>query len=77
MPARAERCFRAAIEVARRQEGKALKLPATASLARLLATQDKRDEARTMLADIYNWFTESSDTADLKDATALLQQLTR
>ena len=45
------------------------------SLARLLAKQDRRDEARTMLADIYNWFTEGFDTADLKDAKALLDEL--
>ena len=45
------------------------------SLARLLAKQGHRDEARTMLADIYNWFTEGFDTADLKDAKALLDEL--
>jgi len=43
--------------------------------ARLLAKQGKRDEARAMLADIYNWFTEGFDTADLKDAKALLAEL--
>jgi predicted ATPase len=45
------------------------------SLARLLASQGHRDEARTMLAEIYNWFTEGFDTADLKDAKALLEAL--
>jgi predicted ATPase len=45
------------------------------SLARMIAKQGKRDEARTMLADIYNWFTEGFDTADLKDAKALLEEL--
>ena len=46
------------------------------SLARLLASQgSRRDEARTMLADIYKWFTEGFDTADLKDAKALLAEL--
>ena len=45
------------------------------SLARLLAKQGKRDESRTMLADIYNGFTEGLDTADLKDAKALLDEL--
>jgi hypothetical protein len=44
------------------------------SLARLLAKQGKRDEARAMLAEIYNWFTEGFDT-DLKDAKALLDEL--
>ena len=45
------------------------------SLARLLAKQGRRDEARAMLANIYNWFTEGFDTADLKDAKALLAEL--
>jgi hypothetical protein len=36
---------------------------------------DRRDEARTMLAQIYGWFTEGFDTADLKDAKALLEEL--
>ena len=46
-----------------------------ASLAGLIATRERRQEARTMLADIYNWFTEGFDTADLKDAKALLERL--
>jgi predicted ATPase len=71
----AERCFRTAIEVARRQAGKSLELRATVSLARLLAAQMRRDEARAMLAEIYCWFTEGFDTADLKDAKALLDEL--
>jgi predicted ATPase len=41
----------------------------------LLASQGRRDEARAMLAAIYNWFTEGFDTADLKDAKALLDEL--
>jgi hypothetical protein len=45
------------------------------SLARLLASQDGRDEARTMLADIYNWFTEGFELPDLKEAKALLDEL--
>jgi predicted ATPase len=45
------------------------------SLARLLAKQGRRDDARSMLAEIYNWFTEGFDTADLIDAKALLDQL--
>jgi predicted ATPase len=45
------------------------------SLTRLLAKQGRRDEARSMLADIYAWFTEGFDTADLKDAKAFLDQL--
>jgi predicted ATPase len=47
------------------------------SLARLLAKQGRRDEARAMLAEIYGWFTEGLDTADLKDAKALLDELSR
>jgi predicted ATPase len=54
---------------------KAWELRTTISLARLLVSQDRRDEARAMLTDIYNWFTEGFDTADLKDAKALLDQL--
>jgi hypothetical protein len=45
------------------------------SLARLLRDSGRRDEARAMLADIYNWFTQGFDTADLKDAKALLEEL--
>jgi hypothetical protein len=41
----------------------------------LLASQDRRDEACTMLVDIYNWFIEGFDTADLKDAETLLEEL--
>ena len=67
--------FREAIAVARRIGSKAYELRATTSLARLLAKQGKRDEARAMLAEIYNWFTEGFDTADLKDAKALLEEL--
>jgi predicted ATPase len=50
-------------------------LRTTVSLARLLAKQGHRDEARVMLAEIYGWFTEGFDTADLKDAKALLDKL--
>ena len=67
----AERCFRKAIDIARSQSAKSWELRATTSLSRLLAKQGKRDEARTILADIYNWFTEGFNTADLKDAKAL------
>jgi len=45
------------------------------SLARLLAIHGRRGEARARLADIYGWFTEGFDTADLKDAKALLDEL--
>ena len=67
--------FREAIGVARRMGSKAFELRATTSLARMLNKQGKRDEARAMLAGIYNQFTEGFDTADLKDAKAILDQL--
>ena len=73
--AEARNCFQRAIEIAHKQSAKSFELRAAMSLARLLAKQDRRDEARTMLAEIYNWFTEGFDTADLKDAKALLDQL--
>jgi class 3 adenylate cyclase/tetratricopeptide (TPR) repeat protein len=73
--AEAEQSLRKAIEVAHRQEAKFYELRATMSLARLLAKQGHRDEARAILADIYAWFTEGFDTADLKDAKALLDEL--
>jgi tetratricopeptide (TPR) repeat protein len=68
-------CFRTAIDVACDHAAKLYELRATTSLARLLTSQDRRDEARTMLADVYNWFTEGFDTVDLKDAKALLDRL--
>ncbi len=71
----AERCFRTAIEIARRQSARIAELRATVSLARLLNEQGRRDEARAMLAEIYGWFTEGFDTADLKEAKALLDEL--
>jgi predicted ATPase len=73
--AEAEQCFRTAIEIARRQSARSQELRATTSLARLLDNQGKRNEARAMLAEIYNWFTEGFDTADMKDARALLDEL--
>jgi tetratricopeptide (TPR) repeat protein len=71
----AEAAFRRALEVARAQEARWWELRATVSFARLLRDTNRRDEARAMLAEIYNWFTEGFDTADLKDAKALLDEL--
>jgi class 3 adenylate cyclase/tetratricopeptide (TPR) repeat protein len=71
----AEACFLKALEVARSQKAKSWELRATTSLARSFRAMDRRDEARTMLATIYGWFTEGFDTADLKDAKALLNEL--
>jgi predicted ATPase len=73
--AEAQNCFARAIEIARKQSAKSWELRATTSLARLLAKHGRRDEACAMLAEIYNWFTEGFDTADLKDAKALLEEL--
>jgi tetratricopeptide (TPR) repeat protein len=71
----AERCFRTAIVIARRQSARIAELRATTRLVRLLAKQSRRDEAHAMLAEIYGWFTEGFETADLKDAKALLNDL--
>jgi DNA-binding winged helix-turn-helix (wHTH) protein/predicted ATPase/type II secretory pathway predicted ATPase ExeA len=73
--AEAEACFLKAIEIARQQHAKSWELLATVSLARLWQGRGKREKARQMLAEIYNWFTEGFDTADLKEAKALLDAL--
>jgi predicted ATPase len=59
----------------RQSQRRHLELRATICLARLLAAQDRREEARAMLAEIYNWFSEGFDTADLKEAKGLLDEL--
>ncbi|HOG45478.1 MAG TPA: AAA family ATPase, partial [Anaerolineae bacterium] len=71
----ARACLRRAIEVARRQGARGWELRATMSLARLLDSQGRRAEAQEMLAAIYGWFTEGFDTADLREARALLDTL--
>jgi len=73
--AKAQACFERAIEIARKQSAKSWELRATTSLARLLARGGRHDEARTMLAETYNWFTEGFNTVDLKDAKRLLNEL--
>jgi predicted ATPase len=73
--AEAQSCFERAIEIAHNQSTKPWELRATTSLARLLDKQGHRDKAHAMLAEIYGWFTEGFDTADLKDAKSLLDQL--
>jgi predicted ATPase len=70
-----EACFARAIAGARQQAAKSFELRAATSLARLWADQDKRTEASNLLAPVYGWFTEGFDTADLKDAQALLDEL--
>jgi predicted ATPase len=73
--ARAEAAFRHALEISREQGAKWFELRAATSLARLLRDLDRSDEARALLQPIYDWFTEGFDTADLKDARALLDEL--
>ena len=71
----AEACFQKAIEIAKHQQAKSWELRAATSLARLWQRQNKQAEARALLAEIYNWFTEGFDTKDLLDAKALLEGL--
>jgi class 3 adenylate cyclase/tetratricopeptide (TPR) repeat protein len=71
----AEESLRKAIDLSAKQSAKMEQLRSSKSLARILSKQGKRDEARAMLGDIYKWFTEGFDTADLKDANALLEEL--
>ena len=71
----AEACFQHALDVSRSQEAKSLELRAATSLARLWQSQGRKQEAHDLLAPVYNWFTEGFDTADLKDAKALLDKL--
>ncbi len=73
--AEAEECFCKAIEIARRQSAKAWELRAVMSLSRLWQRQGKKAEARQLLMEIYNWFTEGFDTKDLQEAKALLEEL--
>jgi predicted ATPase len=70
-----ETWFQRALDVARRQEAKSLELRAAMSLSRLWHQQGKRKEAHDLLAEVYAWFTEGFDTADLRDAKALLEEL--
>jgi predicted ATPase len=73
--AQAESCFKQGVDVSRRQAAKSLELRAVMSLCRLWQRQGKTAEARQLLGDIYGWFTEGFDTADLKAAKALLEEL--
>ena len=73
--AEAEQCFRKAIEIARRQSARSRSCARRRASPGCSTKQGRRDEARTMLAEIYGWFTEGFDTADLKDAKALLDEL--
>jgi predicted ATPase len=73
--AKPEAYFERALTVARSQQAKSWELRAAMSMARLWRDQGKRDEARELLAPVYGWFTEGFDTLDLKEAKALLEEL--
>ena len=71
----AEQCFHKALEIAASQQAKSWELKSATSLARLWQSQDRRQEAYDLLAPVYGWFTEGFDTADLREAKALLEAL--
>jgi predicted ATPase len=71
----AEKLYRQALTIARDQEAKLWELRASVSLARLRCDQDRRSDARDLLAPVYDWFTEGFDMPDLKRATSLLDEL--
>ena len=71
----AEECYRRALDVARRQGARSLELRAAVSLSRLWQAADRHDEARELLAPIYEWFTEGLDHPELREAAALLDEL--
>jgi predicted ATPase len=72
----AETCFQHQRTIARQQQAKSWELRAAMSLARLWQQHGKRGEARALLAEVYGWFTEGFDTADLREAATLLNTLT-
>jgi predicted ATPase len=72
----AEEFYWQALRIAEEQEAKLWQLRATISLARLRRGQGYYVEARNLLTPVYTWFTEGFDTQDLKDANALLDELT-
>jgi predicted ATPase len=73
---KAEEYFEHALAVAREQQAKSWELRAAMSMARLWRDQGKRQQAHDLLAPVYGWFTEGFDTLDLKEAKALLDELT-
>ena len=74
-PVQAEASFRTALAIARAQGTRGYELRAVTSLVRLWGKQGRRAEARDLLAPVYGWFTEGFDTADLKEAKGLLNEL--
>jgi predicted ATPase len=75
-PAKAEDSFRTALAIAREQGTRGYELRAATSLARLWGEQGRRGEGRDLLTPLYGWFTEGFNTADLKKAKRLLDELT-
>ena len=71
----AESCFVRAIEVSRTQKAKSWELRAAMSLSRLRLRQGRREEGRQLLGEAYHWFTEGFETADLREAGALLEKM--
>jgi predicted ATPase len=71
----AETCFQHALDVSRQQQAKSLELRAAMSLSRLWQRQGKRAQAHELLVEVYDWFTEGFDTADLQEAKTLLDAL--
>jgi predicted ATPase len=69
------KCFERALAIARKQQARSWELRAATSMARLWRDQGKRDEARELLVPVHGWFTEGFDTRDLKEAKALLDEL--
>jgi predicted ATPase len=74
-PVEVEQHYRQAIEVACQQQARSWELRAAMSLSQLWQKQGKREEARKLLTEIYGWFTQGFDTPDLKEAKALLEEL--
>ncbi|MBN2319401.1 MAG: AAA family ATPase [Acidobacteria bacterium] len=74
---KAEDCFKQAEAIAQKQRAKSLELRAVTSLSRLWQHQNRRVEAKMRLEKIYNWFTEGHNTADLKRARKLLEELNK
>jgi predicted ATPase len=74
-PEDAEACFHHALTIAQRQQARAWELRAALGLSRCWQRQGKHTAAHALLAPIYGWFTEGFDTADLREAKALLEEL--
>ena len=71
--AEAENCFQQALDIARQQSAKSWELRAATSLGRLWTDRRKKKRARSLLIEVYEWFSEGFDTSDLQDAKALLE----